>query len=316
MRKMGGLLKKMPITAITMLVGVLAIAGTPLFSGWYSKDAIIAQGLAFGAVHQRHLLLLILPLVTAGITCFYMFRMWFLTFTDTPKDAHVYEHAHEPPKLMTVPLIILAVFSLCVAWGWPLFDAEASYLGKVLHSAQPAAVAADFGRVEALLEDHDGWVHPVAGLTAFLAAAAGVLFALLVYFYKFMDAAETKEQFGFLYRLFERKWYFDELYNALLVRPALVVAHWCRNTDGKGMDWLIDTIGRLSVRTAKASGQFDKGIVDGVVNVLADATIRTGSRLRRVQTGSLRSYILFLVLAAVGIFAVLSYFINLAMAGN
>jgi NADH-quinone oxidoreductase subunit L len=316
MRKMGGLLKKMPITAITMFIGVLAIAGTPFFSGWYSKDAIIAQGYAFGAVHQQHLLLLILPLVTAGITCFYMFRMWFLTFTDTPKDAHVYEHAVEPPKLMTVPLIILAVMSLVVAWGWPLYDAEASFLGKVLHSAQPAAVGADFSRVETLLETKDSWVHPVAGLTAFLAAAAGVLFAVLIYFYKLMDAAETKEQFGFLYRLFERKWYFDELYSALLVRPALVVSHWCRNADGKGIDWLIDTIGRLSVRTAKAGGQFDKGIVDGVVNVLADATIRTGSRLRRVQTGSLRSYILFLVLAAVGIFAVLSYFINLAMAGN
>src|SRR5262249_27190866 len=79
MRKMGGLLPKMKITGFTMLVGVLAIAGPPLFSGWYSKDAIIAQALAFATVHKRHLLLLVLPLVTAGVTCFYMFRMWFLT---------------------------------------------------------------------------------------------------------------------------------------------------------------------------------------------------------------------------------------------
>ena len=89
MRRMGGLLKKMPITAYTMLVGVLAIAGTPFFSGWYSKDAIIAQGLAFGTVFNRHILLLALPLVTAGITCFYMFRMWFLTFMGSPKDQHI-----------------------------------------------------------------------------------------------------------------------------------------------------------------------------------------------------------------------------------
>ncbi len=316
MRKMGGLLKKMPITAFTMLVGVLAISGTPLFSGWYSKDAIIAQGFAFSAIHKQHLLLLILPLVTAGITCFYMFRMWILTFIDKPKDEHVYEHATEPPKLMTVPLILLAIFSVCVAWGWPLFDAEASYAGEVLKTARPLAVVADFGSVERLLEDPSSWVHPVAGLVAFAAAALGVLFALLVYFYKVMDAAETKEQFGFLYRLFERKWYFDELYSVLLVRPALVVAHWCRNADGKGIDRLIDSIARLAVRTSKAGGQFDKGVVDGFVNVLADVTIRTGSRLRRIQTGSLRSYILFLILATVAIFAVLSYFISVAAAGQ
>jgi NADH-quinone oxidoreductase subunit L len=315
MRRMGGLFKKMPITAITMLIGVLAIAGTPFFSGWYSKDAIIAQGVAFGAVYQQHLLLLILPLVTAGITCFYMFRMWFLTFTGKPKDEHIHEHAHESPKLMTVPLILLAILSLGVAWGWPFYDAEASYLGKILHSAEPAAVSTDFKPVQALLDNHESWLHPTAALIAFIAAALGVLFALLVYFYKVMDPGETKEQFGFLYRLFDRKWYFDELYSALLVRPALVISHWCRNADVKGIDRLIDGIARLTVRTSRADGRFDKGIVDGFVNVLADATSRAGACMRRVQTGSLRNYILFLVLAAVGIFAALSYFMSLANAG-
>ena len=70
--------------------------------------------------------------VTAGMTAFYMFRMWFLTFTGKPRDHHVHEHAHESPWVMTVPLIILAVFSVGVAWGWPLWDADASYLGHVL----------------------------------------------------------------------------------------------------------------------------------------------------------------------------------------
>src|SRR5262249_39288579 len=125
MRRMGGLLKKMPITAYTMLVGVLAIAGTPFFSGWYRKNAIIAEGLGFAAGFNRPVLLLVLPLVTAGITCFYMFRMWILTFTGKPKDQHIHEHAHESPWLMTAPLILLAVFSVGVAWGWPLYDAEA-----------------------------------------------------------------------------------------------------------------------------------------------------------------------------------------------
>src|SRR4029077_319024 len=97
MTKMGGLRHKMPITAYTMLFGVLAIAGTPLFSGWHSKDAILAAAYGFVNVHREHLLLFVLPLVTAGITTFYMFRMWFMTFTGEPRDRQVYDHAHETP---------------------------------------------------------------------------------------------------------------------------------------------------------------------------------------------------------------------------
>jgi NADH-quinone oxidoreductase subunit L len=316
MRKMGGLRAKMPITAITMLVGVLAIAGTPLFSGWYSKDAIISQALGFATINKQHGLLLILPLVTAGITCFYMFRMWFMTFTGDPKDHHVFEHAHEAPKLMTVPLILLAILSLCVAWGWPLWDAESSYLGKILHASQPASVEADFGRVNGLLEDPSGWVSPVAGLIALAAAAVGVVFAVLVYYLRALDAAETKEQFNFLYRLFERKWYFDELYSALLVRPSLVIAHWARAVDTYGIDGLINNIGRGTVGLARSGGRFDKGIIDGLVNVLANATGQFAARMRRIQTGHLRNYIVFLVLAAICVFAVMSYFLSIATASQ
>ena len=100
---MGGLFPKMKITALTMLVGCLAIAGTPLFSGWYSKDAIVAQAFGFAYANPEHGLLFVLPLLTAGITTFYMFRMWFMTFTGEPKDHHVYEHAHESPATMTIP---------------------------------------------------------------------------------------------------------------------------------------------------------------------------------------------------------------------
>jgi NADH-quinone oxidoreductase subunit L len=316
MRKMGGLLKKMPITGYTMLVGVLAIAGTPLFSGWYSKDAIIAQALGYAALNKQHLLLLILPLVTAGITCFYMFRMWILTFLGKPKDDHVHEHAHESPWLMTIPLILLAAFSLFVAWGAPPWDAEASFLAKVLRSSEPAAASADFKSVEALLEDAGGWVHPTAGLMALLAALLGALIAALVYYYHLFETAETKEQFGALYRLFDRKWYFDEFYSAALVRPALVVSHWARNFDAHVIDWIIDNTARSVVWLSKLDGKIDNGIVDGFVNVTANAIYFIGNRLRRVQTGYIRNYILFLVLAAIGIFALLSYYWSLASAGN
>src|SRR5260370_22001010 len=142
---MGGLFSKMRITALTMLMGVLAIAGTPFFSGWYSKDAILAQAFGFVKVYPQHLLLFILPLVTAGITTFYMFRMWYMTFTGKPRDDHVHEHAHESPPTMTMPLIVLAIFSIVVAWGWPVWDAESSALEHHLHHAQPKSLLTDFG---------------------------------------------------------------------------------------------------------------------------------------------------------------------------
>ena len=109
MPKMGGLLKKMPITGFTMLVGVIAISGLAIpgliaFSGYHSKDAIVATALAFTKQNPGHYLLFILPLVTAGITSFYMFRLWFYTFLGKPRDEHVHDHAHESPWVMTIPV--------------------------------------------------------------------------------------------------------------------------------------------------------------------------------------------------------------------
>lgn len=331
MTKMGGLYPKMRVTALTMLVGVLTIAGTPFFSGWYSKDAILAQSLGFVTVHKQHLLLFLLPLVTAGITTFYMFRMWLMTFTGEPRDQHVYEHAHESPRVMTVPLIILAVCSVCVAWGWPLHDAEASFLGQQLHHGQYHHVLADFGGLPEMGE-HLHWeggawkhwqdserywafhYHTLAEVLALLAAGAGVVFAFLLYYVRVLDPAEASEQFPGCYRLLARKWYFDELYSAIIVRPSLAVAGWCRSFDMRCIDGFVDFLGRFTVRLARGSGWVDLGIVDGLVNLMARVINAVGERLRTVQTGYIRSYVLFLVLAAIGMFAVLSYFVTWAIA--
>jgi len=152
MPALGGLLKKMPITAYTMLVGTLAISGVPFFSGFYSKDAILAAAIARVAKNPEHFLLFLLPALGATITAFYMFRMWFLTFAGEPRgfgseaasqsahaedvehvlvDAEVAHghgpnhhdlnpaaHAHESEPVMTWPLIALAVCSIFVGWTW------------------------------------------------------------------------------------------------------------------------------------------------------------------------------------------------------
>jgi NADH-quinone oxidoreductase subunit L len=121
MPKMGGLRKKMPWTAYTMLVGCLAIAGAGVpfligLSGYYSKDAIIAQALVFSRTSPQYAWLFYVAVGGAAMTSFYMFRLWFLTFVGQPRDHHVAEHAHESPRVMYVPLVILAVLS-AVAGG-------------------------------------------------------------------------------------------------------------------------------------------------------------------------------------------------------
>jgi NADH-quinone oxidoreductase subunit L len=329
MTKMGGLYPKMKITALTMLVGVLAIAGIPLFSGWYSKDAILAHALGFVWVHPQHALLFLLPLLTAGITTFYMFRMWFMTFTGEPRDEHVHKHAHESPWTMTVPLILLAVFSVCVAWGWPLYDATASKLEHTIHLSQPTSVMADFGHDE----HHEYWPeqiarpehksvrhqahqwHDLAGILALLLVLIGIIFSVVVYYAHILDPAEAKEQFAGVHAFLMNKWYFDHLYSVLLVRPAIVIARAFRAFDLNCIDGVIHAVARGTIRVSKADGKFDQGFIDWLVNLVGNVTYGFGSRLRNVQTGYLRSYVLFLVLAAVACFVVLAYFVALAMAG-
>jgi NADH-quinone oxidoreductase subunit L len=329
MLKKGGLYPKMKITALTMLAGVLAISGIPLFSGWYSKDAILAQAFGFSLVHGQHFLLFLLPLITAGLTAFYMFRLWFMTFAGEPRDPHVHEVAHESPAVMTVPLIILAFFAIVVGWGWPIWDPEASVLEHTLHHSMPMSVMADFG-VEPKADGLDRWTggptkpirrnerhlamenHALIGYLALGVVAIGITFASLLYYYRVLDPHEAREQFPAVYNFLWNKWYFDELYSALLVRPALAVSGWFRSFDANVIDGVANNSGRYTVLVSWWSGRFDFGVVDGLVNLTARVCYAVGSWFRTVQTGYIRSYVLFLVMAAVGIWAVLAYLFGAA----
>src|SRR5436190_14303261 len=187
MRKMGGLLKKMPYTGYTMLVGCLAIIGTGIpfvggFSGYYSKDSIIAQTFSFGQHNPGHWLLFIAAASGASMTAFYMFRLWYMTFIGHARDHHVYDHAHESPKVMWVPLVILAVFACGV--GWPMWVRT-----NLLEQARPAGtVETVTGAVvwpsvvhPAEHMSHEGAVHVTASLVAFGTALLGFLLATAIY---------------------------------------------------------------------------------------------------------------------------------------
>jgi NADH-quinone oxidoreductase subunit L len=323
MTRMGGLYSRMKVTAVTMLVGCLAIAGTPFFSGYYSKDAILANALGYAVVYREHMLLFIVPLVTAGLTTFYMFRMWFLTFTGEPRDEHVFEHAQESPRVMTVPLIALAFFSVVVAWGWPPWDPEQCWLENQIHHSEPNSVLAEFGgtiryelfevpNVITRAKAH----HDIAGFLALGAAFLGFVLAYLLYYRRALDPAEAAEQMSGAHRFLSHKWYFDELYSAILVRPALVVAGWCRWFDTVVIDGTIHLVARFAVAVSRLDGLADNRIVDGLVNLVGHVCYGVGNIFRRAQTGYLRSYVLFLVLAAVGIWVVLYLVFTTPAAGQ
>jgi NADH-quinone oxidoreductase subunit L len=231
---------------------------------------------------------------------------------------------------MTMPLIVLAFFSVVVAWGWPLHDAEASVLHHAIFHSQYSSVGADFGvlpedpessgpmvarpdlmPVRYLAAEH----HHLAGNLALLVGMLGIGFALLLYYYRVLDPAEAKEQFPALHRFLWNKWYFDELYSVLLVRPALTAAGWCRAFDTKAIDGTVNSLANVTLEVSRWSGKFDLRIIDGLVNLTARVIYGIGGRLRGVQTGFLRSYVLFLVLAAIAIFGLMCFVVARVMAG-
>ena len=281
LRQMGGLRRKMPITAYAMLVGVLAISGIPFFSGWYSKDQILSSALGYSVAHNRHALLFFGPLIAAGMTAFYMFRLWFLAFTGSPRNAGVYEHAHESPFTMVLPLIALALCSIGIAWGWPPWDAEASFLGHMLHEGEPVPGRA-FAHVREAAEEH----HLVAGGLALLAAVIGAAYSWSLYCRRAPTAAQLTEPTGIL----AKRWYFDDVYDFIVLRGSLRLATLAARADRSGPE-----------RPRRYT-------LDGAMSGLAALAVFAGRHLRKTQTGRVRQYVLALVLTLIGLLGMLSAF--------
>jgi NADH-quinone oxidoreductase subunit L len=288
LRKMGGLWAKMPRTAWAMLVGVLAICGAPLLSGWYSKDLILSTAFGYVAVHPAHAVLLVLPVVAAGLTAYYMFRLWFLAFTGPPRDPHVYAHAHEQPAVMTLPLVALALFSIGVAWGWPIWDPHASLLAHVLHRSEPAGVTASFAA-----ERHQG--HELglyAGAVALAAAGVGAGVAFVAFYRRQPGIAAQSAPGPGWYRFLMRKWYCDEVYDATFVKPTVALARAAAAADKRPTD--------------VHAGRFDFVTLDGIVNAIGQTAGAVGGTLRSAQTGRIRTYVAVLALTTVAMLGMLA----------
>jgi NADH-quinone oxidoreductase subunit L len=326
MPRMGGLLRKMPCTAITMLVGCLAIAGAGIpwiigLSGYYSKDFIIAQGYVYQQSNPLHGWLFYVAVAGAGMTSFYMFRLWYMTFLGTPRDKHVHDHAHESPPSMLAPLVILAVMSIIAGWKIPWTNLG---LPGLLKQAQPAGIAESasslWGKVtipaESMLHNPEMHVEDIATGIAFLMALLGFILATAFYATKKLDPNDARRTFAPFYRLFVHKWWFDELYQWMFVRPALVVSGWVAAIDKNGLDWLADHSAWAVGWCSRLDDWFDRKIVDRWIDLLAAGTYSLGIRLKTLQTGSLRQYVMLLVVGMVAIFVIMSFYWSFAVSGS
>ena len=329
MRNMGGLRHKMPITFITMLIATLSISGVPfIFSGFWSKDAILGgvlgRAMEWSSVH--HYILFIMALSAAGITAFYMFRLIFMTFFGEPRNQEMHNMAHESPKSMTVPLLILAALSLPVV---NILWFNEAYVKPPpqphLHAPQHAYLAPDsktggtgvalslFGISEAVAAEEEGGhnthaddghhghgpAHTIAMVLSIIVAGLGIFLSWLFYHRRTLSAESVATTCRPLYNLFWHKYYFDEFYDGVLVALTVWKARLFAQFDGSVVDGIVNGVGVVTRDILAAFvGFFDNRVVDGLVNSVAQVTWAVGGRIRRIQTGAIQTY-LFVVLAGI-----------------
>ena len=311
MRLMGGLWRRIPVTFWTMTMGVFAIAGIWPWAGFFSKDEILYRTFTLQSSPALGKLLWLVGLITAGITSFYMFRLWFKTFfgaerfderhlgaphadaqlhsdahqgADEHDEAQVAAHhgVHESPWIMLGPLVILAVLSFAGGWigvpqalgGSNHFEHFLDPVFAVAGSEAPNAVNAD--------QVSHGLERGLA-LVSLLTAAAGFGVAYLMYYRRPGTAAALARRFPAPYRLVENKFYIDELYDSLLVTPLMMAT-------------------RLLLY-----GVFDRGLVNGAGAGAAAGTRGLGGLVRRVQSGNIRSYAGWLALGAAAVLAAMIF---------
>jgi len=277
-KQMGGLGKIMPYTYVTTVIGGLALAGIPPFAGFWSKDEILLE-----AYHHDQVLFA-LGAAGAFLTAFYVFRMIIYTFTGTLRSHNA--HPHESPRVMTVPLMILAFFSTVIGLvGAPWWNNPFHHFVR-FEGAEGAAFDLAFA------------------LRSTGIAALGVLSALVVYHWRLVSAASLRSAFGPLYTAVVHKYYWDELYQFAVIRPVVWAARQLRTFDVYVIDGVVNAIGAGFVGLARLYRVFDLYVVDGLVNVVAWTAKTTGGVLRYVQTGRPQNYLLVIALGVIALVVV------------
>ncbi len=293
-RNMGGLREKMPITFWTFVVYTLAISGIPFTSGFLSKDEILAGTLVYGGL-TGHALIPVIGFLVAGMTAFYMFRIVILTFMGEHKDARRFEHIKESPHVMTVPLIILAVLSFFIFYSFNPFSGADGWIAHAVERPEtvvPAALAAPSAEVFEKTLEH---VELLAPLLSLLVALSGIAIAFMTYYWKRVDADKIAEKYKGVHAFLLNKWYFDELYNGVVVEGTLALTNAMRWFDNNVIDGIVNAMGGITRVTSFISGKFDNVVIDGAVNLTAYLSGFLGLVLRKLQTGKVQTYVVFAV---------------------
>lgn len=302
-RFMGGLRKKMPITFWAMMIYTLAISGIPLTSGFLSKDSILAGTLAYSHF-TGHTFIPIVGFFVAGLTAFYMFRMMFVVFFGEHHNAQRFEHIHESPRAMTIPLLVLAALSFFAFYSFnPINAGDGWFFHKIVtpESVVPQAVRAV--SVETFAEEIHHQHNTAMALSLFV-AALGIFTAMLYYHWRKFSAEKVANTLKPLHSFLLNKWYFDELYNAVAVNGTLKIANLLAWFDSKVIDGIVQGAATITRIAATASGKFDTLVVDGAVNFTAYCTGLFGLVFRRIQTGKVQTYIIFALVGAMVLFIV------------
>jgi NADH-quinone oxidoreductase subunit L len=302
MLNMGGLLKRMPATGWTFIIGALALTGIFPWAGFWSKDEILAEAWysyshegAFGLAANWDLVIWLLLTLAALLTAFYTGRQIFLTFAGKPRTEAA-KHAPESTRSMVWPLVILAVFATFLGLaGMPwanqfffLLGEEAEMAGQHLHHG-------DFN-----------WL--IAGISTAV-AVLGWFVAWLIYGRKplAVPVDPLEKPLGRVYTLLKNKYYIDEIYQMFIVNPSIGLARACAIFDQRVVDAIVNTVGAFGRWLSSALKRFiDNPIVDGAVNGVGWVTSQAGEFMRATQTGKVQNYLL---VAAVTVVLLLALFL-------
>ncbi len=259
-RKMGGLKDKIKITFITMLIGTIAISGLPPFSGFFSKDEILAH------TYEHSKILWLLGMITSMLTAFYMFRLLFLTFYGKFRGTHDQEHhLHESPASMTIPLVVLAALAIVGgALGLPEFWGMENWMS---HQLEPVILRPNYST----LHHETEWM--LMGL-AVASALAIIYFTYLLFMKNGVRPADREDQLKPWQKMIYNKYYVDEIYDALFRKP---------------IDFLSNAFHKF----------LDVQFIDAIVNGVGKSVTAIGNTVRLLQNGSIGFYLVGMVMGVV-----------------
>ncbi|MCY4602329.1 MAG: NADH-quinone oxidoreductase subunit L [Acidobacteria bacterium] len=308
MRRMGGLRQHMPLTFATMLIGAVAIAGIPPLSGFFSKDEILYR------TFLSNQLLWGIGAITAVMTAFYMFRLINMTFLGQYRgpapDAeghgdshgHAWHGPHESPRLMTWPLVALAVGAVLA--GFVGVPAALGGSNMIEHFLEPSFTVP--GMAHAAEEAHHYEIEWALMALSVLLAVGAIWCARRNYVERPEEAERLAERLAGTHRLLTNKYYVDELYDATFVRGSMSSARGLWRFDGGVVDGAVNGAGWTTRASATISHVLDKYVVDGLVNLVGWICREGSYGFRRVQTGLIQNYA-FATL--VGVFAFVTWFL-------